>query len=80
MASSRDTKLYTISDPWFGDTGDEFKVVFKPAFLTGLGKQADKFVSLKKHLAGGGPGNVKPTNATQLAADVDHINAMMAHA
>jgi hypothetical protein len=77
--AGRDTRLYSICDPLYGDRGPSFTRVFSPAFIAGLGKQRDKFTTIKRHLAGSDPGAVPPSTAAQLAAAAGHANAAIVH-
>ena len=36
MASTRDTKMYPVCDPWSGAMGPPFERTFKPNFMAGL--------------------------------------------
>ena len=79
MASTRDTKMYPVCDPWNGAMGPPFERVFKPNFLAGLRKRWDDYSSLYRHLHGQDPGGMAPSTAAQLAVNANHLNATNAH-
>ena len=80
MASAaRNTRIYDICDPYYGDKGPAFERVFKPAFFTGIAAKGDKFANLADHLRGVDPGGVKPSTSAQLTNNANHVNARNEH-
>ena len=78
--SSRNTKVHTLCDPWFGKKGSDFERLFWPDFTAALGGESDEFCTLAKHLRGTDPGNVPRSTPAQLAANPQHVNAGIPHA
>ena len=81
MASAaRNTRIYDICDPYFGDKGPAFERVFKPSFLAGIAAKCDKYANFAQHLRGEDPGGVLPTTDTQRANNPNHVNVLTEHA
>ena len=68
-SSSRDTKIYTVCDPYHGEIGASWERVFVPSFLNGISSKSDDYANLRDHLEFSDVGAVIPPTAVQLAAN-----------
>ena len=74
-SAARDTRLYDICDPYYGEKGTAYVRIFKPAFETGLAVKSDKYANFAQHLRGEDPGAVPPTDPSQRTNTTAHVKA-----
>ena len=79
-SAGRDTRLFKVCDPWYGQKGAPFERVFRPAFTSGIASVVrDEYGNGRDHLKGSDPGGVKPPTAAQLAANAAHAGTISPH-
>ena len=52
MATSRDTKVFDLCDPYFGRVGADWERVFYPSFISALASRSDEFSNLRQRVRG----------------------------
>ena len=79
-SAGRDTRLFKVCDPWYGQKGAPFERVFRPAFTSGIASVVrDEYGNGRDHLKGSDPGGVKAPTAAQLAANAAHAGTISQH-
>ena len=77
--ASRNPKIHTLCEPWYGERGPAFTVIFWPDLTAALGARRDKFATLAQHLLGTDRGGLPPSTANQIAANPQHVSFIVPH-